>query len=248
MQKRPGFTLAELILAVLIFSFMMTSLATIYSTSSRNMFQNYRGDVIKTNVGVAMRAVHNNLAVATRIDAPAAGDAGDILDFATNVDQITGCYPVYNDPLKVNDDPAWHHFCIGPDPDPVLAAQGVRDLFYHTAPITGGTGCSSVAPTTWGGVYPVPAGSCGQALGGPTVLLLMQFASPNPVFFSRRPTETVLVNGVAKVTQGVNEADTVRVMLRSWWRPLVRGFGKSQRDVDFTMDTVIKVNRPAWLP
>lgn len=236
MKKRPGFTLAELILAILIFSFMMVSLATIYSTSSRNIFQNYRANMIKTSTGVAMRAVQNNLSVATRLDVPLFGAGGDILAFATNVDQLSGCYPV--GPGSA----AWHYFCIGPDPsDPTLS-----DLFYHTAVIPAGTGCAAAAPSIWGGVYPVPPGQCGKSIVGQTVTIMMQAAAPNPVFFSRRPTETVMVKGVPVVTQGVAERDVVRIMLHAFWSASGRNFGKTQRDVDFTMDSAIKVNIPVW--
>jgi prepilin-type N-terminal cleavage/methylation domain-containing protein len=230
MKKRQGFTLAELILAVLIFSFMMTSLATIYSTSSRNMFQNYRVNIIKTNVGVAMRAVQNNLSAATKITSPCLPKdpfppnpcipAGNILAFATNVDQLTGCYPV--GPGNA----AWHYFCIAPDP----VSPSMNDLYYHTGTIAGGSGCASAAPTTWNGPYPA---FCGLG-GGGTVTILMQAASPNPDFFSRRAAD------------GVYEQDAVRVKLRSLWSASGRGFGKAQRDVDFTMDTVIHVHRSVW--
>jgi prepilin-type N-terminal cleavage/methylation domain-containing protein len=229
MKKRPGFTLAELMIAIIIFGFMITSLATIYSTSTRNMFQNYRGNAIKTNVGVAMRKIQNTLSVATRIDRPtktgAVTDAGNILAFATNVDQTSGCYPV--GPGSA----AWHYFCV---------PAGGSILYYHTGAIPGGTGCAAAAPSTWNGPYPVAF--CGIG-GGGTVTALMDNAAPNPVFFSRRPTEIVLVNGVGVVTQGVTEQNTVRVMLRSFW---AAAGNKAQRDVDFTMDTVIQVNRSAW--
>ncbi|MCM2268325.1 MAG: type II secretion system GspH family protein [Elusimicrobiales bacterium] len=220
MKKRPGFTLAELILAVMIFGFMATSLATIYSTSNRHMFQNYRANVIKTNVGIAMRAVQNTLSTSTRLDVPAYGASGNILAFASNVDQVTGCYPVGPGEAR------WHYFCIAPDAN----IPAINSLYYHTGTIAGGTGCAVAAPSLWGGGYPA---FCGF-FGGGTVTLLMQATRPTPTFFSRAAVD------------GVNERDIVRVRLRSLWSASGRGFGKSQRDVDFTLDSAVQVHRYAW--
>src|ERR1035437_10370770 len=94
MKTRPGFTLAELVIAVLIFGFMSTSLATIYSTANRHMFQNYRNNMIKSNVSLALSDIRHNLQQATRVDIPAVGAGGNVLAFTSNVDQLTGCYPV----------------------------------------------------------------------------------------------------------------------------------------------------------
>lgn len=216
MKKRQGFTLAELVLAVMIFGFMATSLATIYSTSNRHMFQNYRGNIIKTNVGIAMKAVSNRLSVATRIDAPAFGASGNILAFAQNVDQLTGCYPIAPGAAS------WHYFCVAPD----AATPSINSLYYHTGTIAAGTGCSSPAPTTWGGPYPA---FCGFG-GGGTVTMLMQAANTTNPFFSRSAAD------------GIAQRDIVRVRLRSFWSASGRGFGKSQRDVDFTLDSAVQVH------
>ncbi|OGR51018.1 MAG: hypothetical protein A2049_03955 [Elusimicrobia bacterium GWA2_62_23] len=220
MKKRSGFTLAELVLAVMIFGFMATSLATIYSTSNRHMFQNYRANIVKTNVGIAMKAVQNNLAIATRIDVPAYGAAGNILAFATNVDQMTGCYPVGPGTAS------WHYFCVAPD----VSLPGVNSLYYHTNTIAGGTGCGVSSPSTWGGPYPA---YCGYG-GGGTVTMLMQAVPNTPSFFSRAAVD------------GINERNVVRVRLRSLWSASQRGFGKSQRDIDFMLDSAVMVQRYAW--
>jgi len=66
MKEREGFTLAELVLSVFIFSFIAASLATIVSTTNRHMFQNYRKNIIKTNILISLRSIQNNLSVATR--------------------------------------------------------------------------------------------------------------------------------------------------------------------------------------
>lgn len=225
MKKRPGFTLAELVLAVMIFGFMATSLATIYSTSNRHMFQNYRSNIVKTNVGISMKAIQNTLSIATRIDVPAYGAAGNILAFATNVDQMTGCFPV--GPGTAN----WHYFCVAPD----VIDPAINSLYYHTGTIAGGTGCGVASPSTWAGPYPA---FCGYG-GGGTVTMLMQITtaarqSSFVPFFSRAPAD------------GVNERNVVRVRLRSLWSASDRRLGKSQRDIDFMLDSAVMVHRGAW--
>ncbi|HCC48031.1 MAG TPA: hypothetical protein DEQ38_07965 [Elusimicrobia bacterium] len=224
MKKRVGFTLVELVLAVFIFSYIAASMATIYSTTNRHMFQNYRRNVIKGNVMIAMRAIQNNLTVATRLDAPTPGNRGNVLAFATNVDQLTACYP-----LAAGVPAAWHYFCLANDP----LIAGSRNLYYHTAQLPGGSSCGSAAPSFWNGVYPVP--TCGAGIGGQTVTLLMRHVSPSAdmgsVLFSR-------VNADGAVGVG-----SVRVLLRSFWQASSRGLGAAQRDVDFALDSVITMNR-----
>ena len=217
MKKREGFTLAELILSVFIFGFISASLATIVSTTNRHMFQNYRRNIIKTNLLLSMRAIQNNLSVATRVDLPAIGGQGNVLAFAVNVDQMDGCYPI-----SAGNTVSWHYFC--------LAAN--TNLYYYTGTINGNaaTACGTPGPALWnpGTGYTVPA------CGGNGGTLMMENASPPPsvgTLFTRRPAD------------GVNEADIVRIALRTFWSAAGRGFGSSQRDVDSTLDSVVKFNR-----
>ncbi|MDP2865804.1 MAG: prepilin-type N-terminal cleavage/methylation domain-containing protein [Elusimicrobiota bacterium] len=223
MKIRKGFTLAELVLSVLIFSFMAASLATIVSTTNRHMFQNYRTNIIKTNVLISMKSIQNKLSVATRVDLPAVGTGDTRLAFATNVDQNTGCYPVYAAAAQ----PAWHYFC-----------QAGSKLYHYTGPINGGvSACGTAAPTIWCSNNPVASGCYGvAACGGGSGTLLMEDVLPTlpgGALFSRRAAD------------GINEVDTVRVLLRSRWIPSApgRGLGAAQREVDTTLDTVIRFNR-----
>lgn len=234
MRHRKGFTMAELILAIFIFGFMSMSLATIYATANRHMFQNYRRNVIKSGADFTMKAIQNTLTTATRIDSPAYGSAGNVLAFASNVDQGTlpafgpGCYRI--DPTT----PAtWHYFCTAADPN----LPGVTDIFYHTGTIPGGNGgCMAAAPATWNGTggngYPA---YCGFG-GGGTVTLMMQYVVPpdpprSQYVFSRAAAD------------GVRQVPAVRVTLRSQWIAANRGFASSQRDIDFSLDSIITVNR-----
>ena len=233
MEKRRAFTLVELMVAIFIFSFMAASMATIYSTAHRHMLQNYRGNAVKSTLLLGMRAIQNNLSAATRLDSPAFGAQGNVLDFATNVDRLTGCYPVNLAAAAVTR-PAWHHFCLGND----TALPGTQALFYHTAnlPVSNIPFGQAGSPV-WNGVYPVPPGSCGLNMGGQTVLKLSQHVVPplpGQSIFSRRSAERI------------NDSATVRVRLRSFWDASARGMAASQRDVDFSLDTVIaaSVSRP----
>lgn len=221
MRKREGFTLAELVLSVFIFSFIAASLATIVSTTNRHMFQNYRSNTIKTNVLISMKAIQNNLSMATRVDTPAINNSGTVLAFARNVDQNTGCFPVTSAAPA-----SWHYFC-----------QAGTSLYYHTGNITyiAANACGTATPAIWNPLTVVP--TCGPGGGG---LLLMESVSPSLLFggalFSRRTTD------------GITGVDTVRVQLRSLWiaaAPAAVGanFTTTQRDVDTTLDTVIRFNR-----
>lgn len=231
-RARPGFTLAEMILALFIFSFMSASLATIYATANRHMFQNYRRNTIKTNADFAMHTIQHVLSQATRIDQPAYTKSGNRLSVADNVDQLTGCYPVKSG-VAAN----WHVFCTAAD-----SQDGtVTDLYYHTGQITAGGGnpCGSVSPSYWtANSYPVPA--CGvSGGGGQTVTILMQYvATPgnrSGAIFSREQQD------------GVDQRDAVAVNLRSFWQASVRHFGAKQRqqDIDFSLSSLVQLSRPA---
>ena len=168
MTPKKGFTLIEVVVAMLIFGFMITALASIYGTVNRNMLQNYRQNVIKTNTALAMHAIQKNLLEATRIDSPAFGASNTDLAFAVNIDQLTGCYPINPAaPVSV------HHFYL-------VGSQ----LFYCLGtPVGGGSGCASF-PSSIGG----PSYSCAT----PPVLLLENIPVPLPVpMFSRRSSEGV---------------------------------------------------------
>jgi len=217
MKEREGFTLAELVLSVFIFSFIAASLATIVSTTNRHMFQNYRKNIIKTNILISMRSIQNNLSVLSRVDSPAMGTRGTVLAFAKNVDQSSNCYPII-----AGVQASWHYYCLAG-----------TSLYYHTGNIgTGGAiPCGNPSPSTWnpGTGYAIPGCASGT--------LLMEHASalapalPGGALFSRASFD------------GISSVDTVRVLLHSNWSATGRGFGASQRDVDSSLDSVVRFNR-----
>jgi len=217
MKYRKGFTLAELVLSIFIFSFIATSMATIFSTANRHMFQNYRRNIIKTNVLLSMRSIQSRLSVATRVDLPLPNTAGQFLAFAINVDQglppsYQGCYPITTAAPA-----SWHYYCISG-----------TSLYYHTGAIgNSGNPCGGPAPAVWnpGTGYNVPSCAAGTLLMESVVPTL-----PGGNLFSRRPSD------------GINAADAVRVALRSVWSASGRGFGANQRDVDSSLDSVVRFN------
>ncbi len=216
MKEREGFTLAELVLSVFIFSFIAASLATIVATTNRHVFQNYRKNIVKTNVLLAMKKVQNTLSTATRVDLPLPGTAGNVLAFAVNVDKAlpdgSGCYPI-----TIAAPASWHYFCL---------QNG--SLYYFTGNIAynNATACGTPGAFPWAAAYAAPGGcSAGEKLVENVVPMLA-----GTTVFSRHSNDNV------------REVDIVRVLLRSRWIAANAGLGKNQRDVDFRLDTSVRFN------
>lgn len=223
--KRAGFTLAELVVATLIFGFMVASLATIYSTANKHMFQNYRMNTFKSSASVAMKAITTRLQAANRIDAPGPNASGSNLAFAVNVDQ-NGCYPVNSGEVS-----SWHYFCRS-GVIPGECPQG-NCLYYHTGTIAGGAGCPGGA--AWAASYPVP--SCGCAgCGTVTQLVSSVYPGATPPLFSR-------LNG--DVNMALN---LVKIRLRIYWDPATnftagRDFRTTAKIIDTPLQTTVKMSR-----
>lgn len=221
---RKGFTLAELVVATLIFGFMVTSLATIYSTANKHMFQNYRMNAFKSDASIAMKTITTRLQAANRIDSPAPNASGASLAFAVNVDQM-GCYPVNAQEASAT---AWHYFCYSAQVTPECPSGSC--LYHHTGAIAGGGGCPGGA--AWGASYPVP--TCGCA-GCGTVTRLVEYVYPGvpPVLFSRPAASS----------------DLVKIRLRVRWDPDanfaagLRDFRTTGKSIDTSVETTVKVNR-----
>ncbi|MBU2573393.1 MAG: type II secretion system GspH family protein [Elusimicrobia bacterium] len=234
LRSRKGFTLAELLIAVLIFGFMITSLATIYATANKHMFQQYRTNTVKSGASVAMKTIVNNLMAANRIDAPAPNASGNILAFAVNVDQNSGCYPI-STLATAPFTPTCHYFCL---------SGGF--LYHHTTPITAvPPGCPS--PVTCSTCFtqistPGYPAFCGPGGGGTVTKLgavtqVLGIVDPNASgLFSRRTVD------------GIYEADQVKVMLRVNWDPADMAtpgvdLRTSGRKIDATLTSTVKINR-----
>ncbi|MCK4935779.1 MAG: hypothetical protein KAR84_02905 [Elusimicrobiales bacterium] len=203
-----GFTLAELMISVLIFSMMMTALVTIYGTINKHMFQSYRQNIVKNNLSIAVKAIQIRLMTATRVDIPAFNARGNVLAFVTNVDKQSGCSPINQDIKNPGGSVKneWHYFCRAACPHP---DEATPCLYYHTGPVpfdTGGCPCASDDTNQWTGSYPV--GVCGPNGGGTVTSVLhnVQISSMER-FFSRRFNQST--------KEKINEEDQVQISLRT---------------------------------
>jgi prepilin-type N-terminal cleavage/methylation domain-containing protein len=190
-KKQAGFTLAELMISILIFSMMMTALVTIYGTINKHMFQSYRQNIVKNNLAIAVKAIQIRLMTATRVDTPAFGSRGNTLAFVTNVDKQSGCSPV-NAAISNT----WHYFC-----------KSGTNVYYHTGNVpstTGGCPCTATHSNRWRGLTSYPIGFCGPGGGGSVTQLLNNSQIPAMGrLFSRRSAD------------GIREIDQVAISLRS---------------------------------
>ncbi|OGR41395.1 MAG: hypothetical protein A2X35_10315 [Elusimicrobia bacterium GWA2_61_42] len=224
-KYRRAFTLAELLIATIIFGFMMTSMAGIYSTANKHMFQNYRQNTIKSSALVAMKTITSRLQEANRIDVPAPNASGNTLAFAINVDQLNGCYRINSQVV-----PTWHYVCLAPAIN--IACPYGNCLYYHTGDIAGGGGCPA-GPFWSVGSYPV--GACGQAVAGQTVTQLSAHVIPVTSLFSRTAAD-------------VAGKPVVKVRMRVFWDPATnftpgtRDFRTAGQRVDATLITAVRLN------
>jgi prepilin-type N-terminal cleavage/methylation domain-containing protein len=223
--KREGFTLIELLIATIIFGLMIMSLAAIYSTANSHMLQNYRQNAIKSSALLAMKTISSRLSEATRIDSPAINGEGNELKFASNIDQLTGCYPI-NDKEPVT----WHKFCYAPGI--TSKCRYGNCLYYHTGTVKTRGGVCPNGPAWAPPVDPF----CGPS-GLGTVIQLASFVQPpaGGFLFSRyRPADGALGNAL------------VNIRLRVVWDPAAvavarRGNFRSSRAIDTTLNTTVRV-------
>lgn len=222
-RQSAGFTLAELIMAVLIFGFMIASLSTIYSTANKHLFRNYRLNNFKSTASVAMKTITARLQEATYIEKPdkpgplSPVTTSESLAFAVNVDQVTGCYPINSlEPAS------WHYFCRSQAVN--TACPSGSCLYYHTGAITGGGGCPAGARWTY------PAVICGATGGAVTLLASFVDVTTLPALplFSRS-----LADGSA----------VVNINLRLRWDPAANyGVGRDFRTTDKLIDTTLRTS------
>lgn len=218
MKTRNAFTLVELMVALMLFGFMSAAMASIYATANRHMFQDYRGNMVKSNVTVAMRSIANIMSQATRIDAPGSNSTGNILAVATNIDQLTGCYPVKSGvPVTL------HYFC----------ANGAN-FWYSFKTIAPPAGCScppsaAALPATCATTRAYPS-VCGSGGGGTWVKLIPGYLDTSSNLFSRQ------------AAKNVNDLMSVHVGLSAQWTPPA-GLNTVQRTVSFTLESAFSVSR-----
>jgi Tfp pilus assembly protein PilV len=243
LKTREGFNLVELVIATLLFGFMMMSLATIYSTANKHMFQNYRQNTVKSNASMAIKTITARLFEANKIDVPAIGASGNILRFADNVDQTSNCYPI-NNAVTTVPPVSWHEFCLysaAPNyTTPGVACPSGSCLYYHTGsiPVNNVTNPGCPDGPAWSGVYPnSPPGLCGVALAGTTVTLLASFVyvpAGGAIFSRTGPAGNTVVN----------------ISMRIKWDPADpanhasgHDFSTTGKAIDTTLTTSVRVGR-----
>jgi len=233
LKFRKGFTLAELVIATLIFGFMIISLALIYSSANKHLFQSYRMNTFKSNASIAMKSITARLQEANRIDAPGLGASGAILAFAVNIDQLSGCYPV-----NPAEPASWHYFCHAASITNECPSGSC--MYYHTGTIIApvGNSCPN-GPVLWMATdYPVPA--CGGPYGTVTLLSSDIFPTTSPELFSRRSID------------GIAGSALVNISLRVRWDPAANNtaghdFRTTDKLIDTTLNTTVRVNRAGLL-
>ena len=219
MRKHSAFTLVEVLIAVMMSAYIALAMAAIYSTASRHMFQDYRSNIVKGNLGVAMRAINNAVTQSNRIDAPAPGTSGFTLAVVANMDQLSNCAPIMaGQPVLV------HYFCIN-------AAAGITSLNYYYRTVNPPAACA--CPTT-----ALAVGACNvtypPTCAGPT---------PNWTYIKLADNMDTSASMFSRVAGDyVNDNMSVGVNLRSIWTPTL-GLATTQRKVDFNLKSIYSVSR-----
>jgi prepilin-type N-terminal cleavage/methylation domain-containing protein len=216
---RPGFSLTEMMIGVMISGMVLASLAAIHSTSTSHMFQNYRQNMVKNEATNAMKTVMSRLSVATRIDRPTPGNSDNILAIAENVDHLpTRCYPI-----RAGQPVRWHYFCRYTSANSYCLSGSC--LMYHTGTVAGGPGCPNTATAP---AIPYP-GFCGPGGGGTVTRLMDHLDVSGGAVFSRRSAD------------GITERSSVLARLRLRWIPPAvtgRDLSRTARPIDSTLESV----------
>lgn len=216
-MKRNSFTLIELVVSLVIFSFMLVTLSTVYATANRFFFQQYREDLWKTRFTLSMKFIKNRLSIATDIERPQPGNQTNDLAFYSNYVKMPpgdtsypgmGCAPTTSQPSS------WHYFCMDSN----------NTLYYYTGNIPSPAQCPDQSSTpNWIGLI-----NCGITSGGVLLTQNIQIPSNRTTLFAR-------------LSQPNN---TLRVSLRMLWQA-TGGFSKIARNIDITDETYITVNKPS---
>lgn len=233
MKKRYAFTLVEVLVATMIFTFVSLSMMSVYFAANRHVLQNYRADKLKADLATAMRAITTVAAQATRIDSPAANAETNDLILATNIESgATPCYPMVT---STNDaaapTPTWYRFCWKQYVAPRDTNNG--DLYFHYGTITGSVAC----PNSTGAGFTNPGSGFTCGSGNNAMLLATEVTRTTNLFSRKIHTATD-----AKPTRLMNNS-TVRVYLNSKWNT-GGTFNATQNPVDYTLEGYFTVVQP----
>ncbi|KAF0126584.1 MAG: hypothetical protein FD189_922 [Elusimicrobia bacterium] len=214
-NRRPGFSLTEMMVGVMISGMVLASLAAIHATSSTHLFQNYRQNKVKNEASIAMKTVMNRLSGVTRIQRPSPGTAENVLFIAENVDHFpTGCYPI-----RAGQPVRWHFFCHYTTLNAYCRSGSC--LMYHTGTVAGGAGCPSAVNAP---ALPFPA-FCGPGGGGAVTRLMDHLDVSGGAVFSRRAAD------------GIYERSSVRARLHLRWTPSV-SLSRTARTIDSVLESI----------
>lgn len=90
MRSRAGFTLAELMMVVMIAGMVLTSLVTLYASTFRHQAQNYYKTVLGNQASIAMMTMQSRISQGNALIHPAAGGSDDYVLVATDWDAWSG--------------------------------------------------------------------------------------------------------------------------------------------------------------
>lgn len=191
-NAEQGFTLVELLLAVVIFSMVMAGLAVIHSSAFKQGGRMVYDARIKHMATISHRALQMEITEATRLDIPGPGASGRHVRGFKNI-AVDGFQPING----IAGDTRWFHFCVSNNiaGSCGLANYPVGCLWYYSAP--------GAAPPV------IDDGVCGNDAGGVKPQLLATHIAS---------TVTGIVGADAYFTRdaanGVSEDNQVRANFR----------------------------------
>lgn len=161
--KNKGLTLIELLVAILIASIFIFTLAIIFINAHKGLLNAYKNNILKNKVTYAMTHIQRNLHHASRVDSLSPGfgncniaSASDAvfttryLAGAINVDKDEGCYP-----LDGINPASWFYYCFT-EPN----AEGQRELYYYYRQLPGQVPCPVTSAGS--GFANYPSITCGN--------------------------------------------------------------------------------------
>lgn len=246
MKQHAGFTLMEVLVSTMIFSFVGLSMISVYYAANRNVLQNFRSDKLKADVATSMRAIGSVMAQATSIVTPTEGGSGFNLVVMSNVESGTSypcCPMVPTDSPYYGPAPKWYRFCV----QTTDSAKQRGRLWYYSGNVSTCNGCPNTAS------YSISrSGStiaCG-AKGNNRLLLASNIDMAVPIFSRvKQPTTLTTTAGMLKRTSNTSHTrivyprHTINVYLNTKWN-INNSENASQNPVDYTLESYFSVLQP----
>jgi len=186
-----GFTLVELLITALLFSFVIAGLAAIYATAFQQSSRLFGDSKIKTGAVIALRAIQQEMARSTRIEAPNKNSSGSVL---------AACYNFAVDGTHVESTEPYGSFAFCVKSSAGGSCQGSVTppcMYYYQF----SNSCASPSVVT--------TSNCGNSVGGSVPVLLVSDiqTSIDPQvsnYFTRAPGQGVYEDNVVRVAFRVN--------------------------------------------